>query len=252
MTHDRPPSITALGSSCAFFLDVDGTLLELATHPREVILKPGLIESLHALQTAAGGALALISGREIADLDRLFRPLQLPAAGQHGLERRDAAGKMHSHAPANGAFDRLRGELREFTGAHSGILVEDKGASIAVHYRRAPPAEPALESLLVRFCNSMRADYRLQRGKMVFEVMPAGRDKGTAIKEYMREQPFRDRTPVFIGDDVTDEDGFCCVNELNGFSIKVGPGSTCAHWRLHGAESVLEWLRDYTARRPEA
>ena len=245
MTTANPPSVTALGSNCAFFLDVDGTLLELASQPDEVVLKPGLCETLQMLRAAAGEALALISGRAIADLDRLFNPLIFPAAGQHGLERRDYSGVIHRHAPADGAFDHLRATLSNIAAAHPGILLEDKGFSLAVHYRQDPQQEKPLESVLTEFIKTRINEYRLQRGKLVYEVIPGGRNKGTAIEEFMSESPFTGKVPVFIGDDVTDEDGFACVNELGGYSIKVGAGKSRAHWRLAGSEAVLVWLQSY-------
>lgn len=231
----------------AFFLDVDGTLLELADNPDEVMVSPGLIEVLSQLYRANGGAVALISGRTIRDLDRLFAPLQMPAAGQHGLERRDHGGGLHYHHELDERLDSVRERLQRFVETNPGVLLEDKGFSLAVHYRRAPDKENQAAVLIRELMSGVGDDFHILKGKMVFEIKPGGRNKGMAIEEFMQESPFRHRTPVFIGDDITDEDGFAVVNNLGGYSIKVGEGDSAAGWHLDKPSRVLDYLNSYTA-----
>lgn len=241
----EPGGLPPLPAASAFFLDVDGTLLAIATTPASVTVDPGLPRLLGRLQDATGGALALISGRAITALDRLFAPLRLPAAGQHGAERRDAGGAIHAHAIHASGLGEARTAARAFAGSHPGVLVEDKGLSLAVHFRQAPASEAALRARLEAVVAESGGELALQPGKMVFELKPAGRDKGSAIAEFMAEPPFRGRFPVFIGDDVTDEYGFAMVNELGGLSVKVGDGVSCARARLDGVEQVRGWLETY-------
>ncbi len=229
----------------ALFLDVDGTLLDIAERPDQVA--PHEIDSalVEALQRAAGGALALISGRSLAQLDAMFAPLRLPAAGQHGYERRDVNGARHRHRFPVDTLRPAKDALREFAGRHPGLVMEDKGASVALHYRLAPQlGEAALEAVR-RASAPLGGAVQIQGGKMVWELKPAGADKGLAIEEFMREPPFAGRTPVFLGDDVTDEHGFRVVNRLGGHSIKVGAGHTDARWRLLNPAAARAWLRDW-------
>lgn len=230
----------------ALFLDVDGTLLDIARHPDAVTVSSELLEMLERAHRRSGGAVALISGRSLSDLDRLFGPLQFCAAGQHGLERRDGAGRI---TRSLGAIERINTAAEVLDGharARPGIVVEHKGLSLALHYRNAPAlrdwAGITMQSLLV----ALGPAFQLVEGKMVYELKPGGRDKGTAIADFLSEPPFAGRVPVFIGDDVTDEDGFAVVNIAGGHSIKVGEGPTLAHWRLGDARDVRDWLQAYT------
>ena len=237
-----PGKIPILRSDPAYFLDVDGTLVEIADRPQEVRIDAELVALLEALRSAAGGALALISGRSLEDVDGLFASSAFCVAGQHGAERRDAAGKLHRHrAP----LSRLRSagrRLRRIAAKHPGLDLEDKGMNFALHYRLAPQLGPMLRKTMLELVAELGGRFELQTGKMVFEIKPTGVDKGLAILEFMREAPFRGRTPVFIGDDHTDEYGFRAVNRLRGDSIKVGRGPSEAHWRLPNAASVRAWL----------
>lgn len=231
----------------AFFLDVDGTLLELAPRPDEVVVRPGLPGVLKKLSQVAGGAVALISGRSVGELDRLFAPLRLPAAGLHGIERRDYCGVVHSHHELDGKLNRTRELMARLAREHEGLVFEDKQSSVAIHYRQAPDKEPVIRSFLQRHMPEIQRDFHLQKGKMVYEIKPGGRNKGMAIAEFMKEAPFRRRTPVFIGDDVTDEDGFTTVNRMHGHSIKVGDGGTAATWFLPDTGAVLDMLEAYVS-----
>jgi trehalose 6-phosphate phosphatase len=229
----------------ALFLDVDGTLLDIAERPDQVDAHQIDRELVEGLRRAARGALALISGRSLAQLDRMFAPLTLPAAGQHGYERRDVQGRRHRHRFPVETLAPAKQALLEFAGRHPGLVLEDKGASLALHYRLAPQLEQAALEALRRASAPLGGAVQTQGGKMVWELKPAGADKGLAIDEFMREPPFAGRTPVFLGDDVTDEYGFRVVNRLGGHSIKVGPGDTQARWRLANPASARAWLREW-------
>lgn len=233
----------------AWFLDIDGTLLDIAAIPSAVKSGPTDTRLVTGLYSATGGALALISGRPIPGIDRLFSPLRLPAAGQHGIERRDAKGRIHLHPFPEAAMRRAAAELRAFAEKHEALVFEDKGASLAVHYRLAPSLGGAVHAAVHKAARHLGEGVEVQGGKMVAELKPSGRDKGIAIEEFMREPPFKGRVPVFLGDDLTDEDGFHVVNRLGGHSIKIGPGVTSARWRLRDAATVRKWLAENLAAR---
>lgn len=226
----------------ALFLDVDGTLLEHADHPQAVHVDAELLALLQDLLQVGGGAVALISGRAVADLDRLFAPLQFPAAGQHGTERRAADGSMHRHRPASHRLEAAAQSLARLSAAHSGLVVENKGMSLALHYRRAPALEKLVQREMSAAAAALGDAFELQAGKFVFEIKPGGKDKGSAIAEFMAEPPFTGRTPVFLGDDLTDEYGFTLVNANGGHTVKVGSGHSAARWRLEGTAQVRDWL----------
>ena len=232
----------------AFFLDVDGTLLDHADHPRAVRVGPDLRVLLEGLSVAARGAVALISGRSVEDIDRLFAPLHLPAAGQHGTERRSASGALQRHAPALEHLARAAAELVRLTAAHEGLVFENKGMTLALHYRLASQLHSLAEREMRRVAAKLGDEFELQTGKFLYEIKPSGKDKGTAIAEFMDEAPFAGRVPVFLGDDLTDEYGFDVVNRIGGHSIKVGPGATRAGERLADAATVRRWLGEYVAR----
>lgn len=229
----------------ALFLDVDGTLLDIAQRPDQVDTHKIDCELVEGLQRAADGALALISGRSLVQLDELFAPLRLAAAGQHGFERRDVQGRRHRHRFPAEMLKPAAQAIRDFAGRHQGLVFEDKGASVALHYRLAPElADAALEAVRSAAA-ALGGMVEVQGGKMVWELKPAGADKGSAIEEFMREPPFAGRTPVFLGDDATDEHGFRVVNRLGGHSIKVGDGDTAARWRLADPAAARAWLREW-------
>jgi len=239
LSAGRPPTPHA---GWAYFFDIDGTLLALADSPSGVRLDPGLQRLVEGLYRLAGGAVALISGRSLEDIDRLFPGVRFPAAGQHGIERRDAGARISRHAFPGRELDWARERLSQATTAHPGLLLEDKGLSLALHYRQAPWLA-GYAHRLVRACGDrLGAQFCVQAGKRVVELKPAGKDKGIAVQEFMQEEPFRGRIPVFVGDDRTDEYGFATVNHLQGHSIKVGRGATAARWRLRDTEAVRAWL----------
>lgn len=234
-----PPPATV---DWAFFLDVDGTLLEIAEQPSAVRVDLELLELIGRLSGASGGALALVSGRSISDLEDLLGAQRMPLAGQHGLERRDAAGRLWIHAAPPGAKCSIKEALAPVLARHSGLLLEDKGLTLALHYRQAPHLAAYAHRLMARLMHEAGGELELQKGKRVIEIKPAGIDKGTAVAEYLGESPFRGRLPVFIGDDLNDEHGFAEVNRVGGISIKVGSGRSCAAYRLSGVAAVRHWL----------
>ncbi|MEW6124531.1 MAG: trehalose-phosphatase [Pseudomonadota bacterium] len=216
----------------AFFFDVDGTLIDIAPHPDAVKVPRSLIEHLALLRDATGGALALVSGREAEVLDRLFAPLSLPLSGVHGAQFRATADGALTQVAAPLADD-VRAELRALARRFEGLLVEDKGASVALHYRAAPAVAPELEEAVGRIVAPRSRTLAVLPGRMVFEVKTRGHDKGAAVRAFMAEPAFAGRVPVFFGDDVTDEAGFAAVREQGGLAVSVGR-------RLAGADIMIE------------
>jgi trehalose 6-phosphate phosphatase len=158
------------------------------------------------------------------------------------MERRDATGRMSRHAFPSHELDAVRQGLADAVARHPGLLLEDKGLSLALHYRRAPRLAGYVHRLVHSLMKPLGTRYCVLPGKRILEMKPAGKDKGVAVQEFMQEAPFRGRMPVFVGDDVTDEFGFATVNRLGGHSIKVGPGRTVARWRLGDVQAVRAWL----------
>ena len=221
--------VDILSPSCALFLDFDGTLVDLAPQPEDVIVPAGMVGTLTALNSYLSGALALISGRPIEQIDVFLEPLRLPIAGVHGTERRNAAGevKLLSTHP----LQRVEEAALELVARHPRLRVENKRGSLALHYRQAPELEPeCLQAMKSAVENS--PGLTLLRGKMVVEAKPGGASKGHAIEAFMQEPPFAGRCPVFVGDDFTDEVGFAMVQRLDGLGVKVGQGASVAFQRL--------------------
>lgn len=237
--HLPPPP--AIADDWALFLDVDGTLLPFAGTPDAVRVPAGLVDALAALQRRLGGALGLVSGRRLAQLDALFAPLKLPAAGLHGLERRHADSHVDPPTPPV-----LLAALRQKAGAvverFPGALVEDKDSTLALHWRGNPEAEQPLRQLAEAALRWLH-DYRLQCGDGVVELRPVGTDKGDAIAVFLDEAPFAGRQPVFVGDDLTDEHGFEVVLGHGGLAVLVGDRAPSrARHRLRDPAAVLAWL----------
>ncbi len=234
------PPVPSVG--WAYFLDVDGTLIDIADTPDAVQVDMALLDLIERLHRASGGAVALVSGRSISDLERHLGMLRLPLAGQHGLERRDAAGRLWIHAAPPDAKCAIKEALLPVLARHPGLLLEDKGLTLALHYRRAPRLAAYAHRVMGHLASLAGKELDVQRGKRVVEIKPAGIDKGTAVGEYLREPPFQMRRPVFIGDDLNDEHGFAEVNKMGGISIKVGKGASCARFRLPDVAAVRRWL----------
>lgn len=225
----------------ALFLDFDGTLVEIAEHPDLVQLTVSTRTALETLHRQLDGALAIITGREIDDIDRFTAPLRLPVAGIHGAVVRDANGHKQSELDVTAAIAEIAARLAPLVDSEKGLMLEKKQAAIALHYR----ARPELQSkCLAAFEAALSAapELELKRGKMVLEAKPNGRDKGTAVLDFLSDAPFRGRTPWFAGDDVTDEDAFAAVNRLGGITIKVGDDATVANYRAANTIEFRTWL----------
>jgi trehalose 6-phosphate phosphatase len=226
----------------AFFFDFDGTLVELASTPDGVVVQPVVPKILDALRRATNGALAVVSGRGIDSIDAFLAMPELPIAGLHGAERRDSNGDVRRVGFNDERLLRMEHVLEGVVTRNPGMLLEIKGAALALHYRNAPEREVAARTATERLVAEYADAYVLQPGKMVYEIKPKDVDKGRAVRAFMQEPPFTGRTPVFVGDDLTDEKGFAVVNELNALSIKVGPGDTLAHTRIESVGVFLDWI----------
>ncbi|ASY59387.1 trehalose-phosphatase [Sinorhizobium sp. CCBAU 05631] len=203
----------------ALFLDIDGTLLDLAATPDAVIVPPSLPTNLDALSRKLGGALALVTGRALDYVDQLFSLSHFPVAGLHGAERRDPDGFVHK-AAATAEFERLKADLVAGTANWAGVLIEDKGAAVAAHYRLAPARKLEVELLMERALIRAGPNWTIQHGKM--EIRPARADKGRAVAAFLAQRAFAGRRALAIGDDVTDEAMFRTANRLGGYSIRIG------------------------------
>lgn len=237
-------------ATAAFFIDFDGTLVEIAPTPEAVVAPPGLAALLADLATRAGGAVAVLSGRSTAAIDRLLAPTALPGCGQHGLELRLPGGVSIRRDVAE--LEPVRRRLAAVSvDWPTGVAIEDKGLSIAVHYRAAPEAAERVEGAVARAVEQAPGAFRLRRGKMVVEASLAGASKGTALRRLMIEPPFLGRIPVVLGDDVTDDDAFDAARAFGGTSFQVGPrAGHRADFEIAGPAGVLGLLRDF-AEAPE-
>ena len=241
----RLPEPPTTDREAALFLDVDGTLLEIAPRSDLVQVAPGLPRLLGGLAEERSGAVALISGRPLAELDRLFRPWRGAAAGIHGSERRRADGSLDYRADpdAAAALDLIRPRLAALARAGNSLVFEDKQRSLALHYRAAPERGDEILAVAAALQREAGPALRLICGKMVVEFQPHGADKGAAIAAFMAEPPFLGRSAVFVGDDATDEDGFAEIERRGGIAIRVGPpAGTRAGYGLPSVASVLAWL----------
>lgn len=237
--NDVFSDIRANPAAYALFLDIDGTLIDLAATPDAVRVPPELPSILASLSQTLGGALALVTGRAQPYADRLFEPHCFPIAGLHGAERRSADGRVVRSA-ATPAFQQAKRELARAAKAWPGVILEDKIAAIAIHYRQAPAYAMEVDVAMQAALSAIGPGYELQRGKMVVEIRPDSADKGRAVQAFLGETPFAGRIPVAIGDDLTDEAMFKTVNALGGASIRIveTPAVTVAHWRLLSPQSL--------------
>jgi len=228
---------------CAILLDIDGTLLDLAPTPREVWVPPGLARTLNGLIEKTAGALALVSGRSLNDIDLIFAPEQFPAVGGHGAEMRISVDSesVATHAPP---MDKeLKRRLAAIARLSPGILLEDKGYSLALHYRLAPHAEKAIyEAIALIRADLPDAPIELMPGKCVYEIKHSGFNKATGVLELMSHEPFRGRRPIFIGDDVTDESVFALMPDLGGLAFSVGRRATGVADHFDEPRDVRQWL----------
>ena len=207
----------------SLFLDVDGTLLEFASHPDDVVVGPSLVELLADLHRASGGLLALVSGRSIDSLDRLFSPFRGIAVGLHGLELRRDPASAPERSRASPPPDALRRALERIAREHRAALLEDKGAAIAVHHRLAAPAMQSLRRALRDACVAFAPQWTVLRGRQVLEVKPRSATKAHGVDALMADAPFRGSVPVAFGDDITDLDMFEAIRRHAGTAVAVGP-----------------------------
>jgi trehalose 6-phosphate phosphatase len=227
---------------CAILLDIDGTILDLAPSPQQVWVPPGLRRTLARLDGLTGGAVALVSGRSLNDIDLIFSPLQLAAIGGHGAELRPAADAepIPRAAPLNSALKR---RLASVTELGQGILAEDKGYSLALHYRLAPEKEDELRTAVDEICaEASPGSVEILPGKLVVEIKPAGVNKANAVCELMSYPPFADRNPIFIGDDTTDVPVFGIISKFGGLGFSVGGIIADVNGHFDKPESVRAWL----------
>lgn len=228
--------MTASGAfGAALLLDFDGTLAPIAPNPDAVRVPADLPDLLADLRGRLGGALAIVTGRPIADIDRFLPGLALDVCGLHGLDRR-VGGRYVS--PALPSLAAEVAELRAALAACPGTLVEDKGVGVAVHWRQAPAFEADARRALDRVAARLGPAYRIQEGKAVREIVPAAAGKGKAVSYLATVPPYAGRAAVFIGDDVTDEAAFRAVQEAGGTGVKIGPGDTSARRRLASPEAL--------------
>lgn len=236
------PKITA---NTALFLDFDGTLVDIASQPELIEVPQDLVNILAQLFQQLNGALALVSGRPLSDLDAYLTPLKLPSAAEHGAVQRLAGGQLTAAASPE-----LQDVVRvawALAAQHPGLRVEIKSHAVALHYRHAPELEllcfDAMADALKR-----TPGIELLHGKFVFEIKPAGITKGTAIHALMQRPPFKGRLPLFAGDDTTDEAGFSAVQSIGGDTVKIGTGASLAHYRCPDPLAFRQWLAISTGR----
>lgn len=226
----------------ALFLDIDGTLLDIAPVPEAVKVPKDLCKTLASLFESLGGALAVVSGRSISHIDQLFKPLVLPASGEHGFELRRIPGEPVERLQPPAALHLIRPTVVELTKRLLGVLPEFKEGTIALHYRQVPAMEGPLLRSIEKLIEPYQDDFVIQPGKMVFEIKPRGIDKGRAIAQLMMAPPFESRWPVFVGDDATDAYGFEAVRQLGGYAIGVGPSHAPADSHIESPSEVRAWL----------
>lgn len=232
---------------CAILLDIDGTILDFAPSPRQVVVPNGLRQTLTRLEALTGGALALVSGRSIGDIDLIFSPLRLAAIGVHGAEMR-----TNGHAAAQTRTaplsDELKNALAKVTELGPGVLIEDKGYSIALHYRQSPASEPDVLSAIQTICAGVPHEaVEILPGKFVIDIKPAAVNKGDAVDELMQLAPFAGRYPIFIGDDLTDLSVFDIVPKFGGRAYSVGGITADVDGHFDAPENVRSWLTQIAA-----
>jgi len=237
------PPLPANGSRWALFLDVDGTLLDFNDDPRAVEVTAPLLALLHSLHNALGGALALVSGRELDDLDRLFGNPHWAAAGLHGLQLRRADGSFRRITVTPEQQQHMLQAATALATRFEGVQLEDKRIAVALHCRRVPEQFESLRDAAVQMVTQLPG-YELQPGNLVIEFKPAGMDKGRAVLELLASAPFNGRLPVYLGDDLTDEHAFASLRQKHGMGVLIGSphSSTQASFSLRDPAAVKTWL----------
>jgi trehalose 6-phosphate phosphatase len=227
----------------AILLDIDGTLLDIAPTPREVVVPDSLAQTLARVSERLGGALALVSGRPIAEIDEFFPGLKPPTIGGHGAEMRPVAGGDIVNTSVPLLDPELKQRLRDIAAHHPGVLIEDKGYSLALHYRQAPKQGVGLIHDVKHVYQAWgNTSFELLTGKAVLEIKFAGFNKGTAVRDLMAYPPFTGRAPIFVGDDRTDEDAFAVVPEFSGHGVSVGRKFPGVDDHFKSPTEVRNWL----------
>ena len=235
----------------ALYLDFDGTLVDIAPTPDAVRVAAGLVQDLERLRDRLGGALAIVTGRPVSVIDDFLAPARFDTAGLHGVERRvdgvRSGGRAEDHPALRARIPQLQAQLADL----DAVLIEDKGASVAVHWRLAAPADAAqAEAVVKAVAAELAGDYRLQLGKAVGEIVPAQATKGHAIRAFQEHPPYAGRRALFLGDDRTDEIAFASVAEDGGIGVRVGPGDTAAARRLADPDAVRALIRAWADGAP--
>jgi trehalose 6-phosphate phosphatase len=236
MTSPLPP----VSPGTAFFVDFDGTLVDIVPRPDQVEVEPRVLHLLSSLSEKFDQAVAVVTGRPLDVVDGFLAPLKLAVAAEHGSIRRDASGKVHTDSRGIEAVEAAAAGLRALVNANPGLILERKQVSVALHFRQ----RPELAEVCKDAAEEAVADNDglvILPGKMVFELKPEGIDKGVAVRAFLDEAPFRGRVPVYMGDDVTDEHAFAVVNELGGITIKIDGGDTVAQYRTD-REGLFSWM----------
>jgi trehalose 6-phosphate phosphatase len=241
-----PKSLPVLSANAAFFIDFDGTLAEIADRPDLVEVEPRVLQLLEGLRLRFDGALAVVTGRPLGAVDGLLAPLVLPIAAEHGSVRRDASGVVHAETGGRESVAVATARLEPLVQANAGLLLECKTASVALHYRQRPDLAEIC-AFAAQGATAEMPELTVLPGKMVYEVRPEGVTKGTAVTAFLGEKPFRGRTPLCAGDDLTDEYAFAAVNAAGGISIKIGEGETVAQYRTDRM-SFLVWVQALVER----
>ncbi len=248
MTLSAPPP---LSESAALFLDFDGTLVSIAPRPQDVRVPAWVQPALQALAQRLDGALAIVSGRPLAQLDDFLAPLRLPAAGAHGAEWRGASGRVARQL--DDPPPTVVHAARVLVAAHAGLILETKPSGFSLHYRARPELEGACQEALfaaLAAAPGASAVWQWLHGHCVFELKQRSVSKGLAVRALLAQAPFAGRQPVFVGDDVTDEDGIKAVQEAGGFGVRVGGGDSQARYRLADTDAVGAWLMSALPLRP--
>lgn len=240
----QPPPLPASGERWAFFLDIDGTLVGFANDPAQVTIDSALLQLLARIRQQADGALGILSGRTLADVDALLDPLRLATGALHGHELRDASGSITLHGPARDVAIDVEAKVREALAGLEGVTLECKsGIGFVLHFRSAPHQAQAATDTAEAIARAHSGKYEVQHGSCVAELKPTGSSKGLALQRLMEQAPFHGRRPVVVGDDLTDEHAFAFASELGGFGVVVGARTpTLAQYRLADPSAVHAWL----------
>jgi trehalose 6-phosphate phosphatase len=234
------PPIPSLGD-LAILLDIDGTILDIAPTPQNVVVPQSLRSTLGRLSALTDGALAFVSGRSLGDVDRLFSPLRLPAIASHGAEFRPTIGHGRDSERSQTLEPPLKARLDAIAELGPGIIVEDKEYAIALHYRLAPEKETAVREAVAAICAD-QPSIEVLPGKYVLEVKKQGFSKATGVRNLMKHPPFAGRRPIFIGDDTTDESVFAIMPEFGGLAFSVGDAAGVVDGHFEGPPAVRDWL----------